>query len=328
MSTPRIGSSIRTISASEPSARANSAFCWLPPDSDRMLLSHVGRADADPLLPVLRPARPRARGEISRPLRSRAQRADADVLGDRPVREDAVRLPVAGDQRHRRGHLDRRRWRRAAASKIASSRSVWPWPARPARPMISPSRATSSRAVVLPRRPRPDPQRRVAGATAAAAGRGLACASAPPIAATSRVAVEGRRPRRPRRPCRRASRRCGRRSPAPRRAGARSGCSSSPAADEAPHEGQQLARRMGVERRGRLVEDDELAAGRRVTVKARATSTIWRRPIERSPTMSSGRDAVAGKDLVELGGDQLAGAAPPAEAAQRRMVDARVLGHA
>jgi hypothetical protein len=37
---------------------------------------------------------------------------------------------------------------------------------------------------------------------------------------------------------------------------------------------------------------------------------------------------VAGEDLVELLGDQPGGAAPPAEAAQRRVVDACVLGNA
>jgi hypothetical protein len=42
-----------------------------------------------------------------------------------------------------------------------------------------------------------------------------------------------------------------------------------------------------------------------VSEKARATSTICRRPIGRSPTMSSGLDAVAGEDLVELLADQL-----------------------
>jgi hypothetical protein len=31
-----------TIRASDPSARANSTFCWLPPDSDRIGLSTSG----------------------------------------------------------------------------------------------------------------------------------------------------------------------------------------------------------------------------------------------------------------------------------------------
>ena len=35
------------------------------------------------------------------------ERADADVLGDRPLRKYAVGLPVAGDQRHPTGHLVR-----------------------------------------------------------------------------------------------------------------------------------------------------------------------------------------------------------------------------
>ena len=33
-------------------------------------------------------------------------RADADILGDRPLRENAVGLAVAGNQRDRRRHLD------------------------------------------------------------------------------------------------------------------------------------------------------------------------------------------------------------------------------
>ena len=48
-------------------------------------------------------------------------------------------------------------------------------------------------------------------------------------------------------------------------------------------------------------------SGSSVTVKARATSTIWRWPIGRSLTMSAGVDAVAGKDLIELVADQPAG---------------------
>ena len=90
-----------------------------------------------------------------------------------------------------------------------------------------------------------------------------------------------------------------------------------PPRDDAAHEGQQLAGGVGVERGGRLVEDDEVAAAASVTVKARATSTIWRLPIGRSLDDVAGADAVAGKDLVELGEDQIAGAAAPAQALER-----------
>ena len=59
-------------------------------------------------------------------------------------------------------------------------------------------------------------------------------------------------------------------------------------------------------------------AGASETVKARAISTICRRPIERSCTRSRA-DAVARKNLVELVEDEPRGAFAPAEAADRGM---------
>ena len=79
------------IRASDASARANSAFCWLPPDSDRMLASMSGRADADPLPPRHgeRPS-PGADRSGRTSVRLPSERTD-DVAGDRPERKDAVR---------------------------------------------------------------------------------------------------------------------------------------------------------------------------------------------------------------------------------------------
>ena len=54
-----------------------------------------------------------------------AQRADGNVVADRPYRKEAVRVPVAGDKCDRRRHLDpARRW--DAAPIHAQQESVWP----------------------------------------------------------------------------------------------------------------------------------------------------------------------------------------------------------
>ena len=66
----------------------------------------------------------RLASSLSRRLRNQksiaqaGDRADADILGDRPQRKDAVRLAVAGNQRHRRGNLDAAACARVAASNI------------------------------------------------------------------------------------------------------------------------------------------------------------------------------------------------------------------
>ena len=66
---------------------------------------HVGRPDADPLPPAARELGLAHRRRPAQP-RQLAQRADGDVPGDRPEREDAVGLPVAGHQRGAAVDLD------------------------------------------------------------------------------------------------------------------------------------------------------------------------------------------------------------------------------
>ena len=74
---------------------------------------------------------------------------------------------------------------------------------------------------------------------------------------------------------------------------------------------------MGVERGGRLVEDDEME--RVVGDGEGARDLDHLAPADRQVADDiGGADAVAGKDLVELGEDQVAGPPPPAEAGERR----------
>ena len=98
-----------------------------------------------------------------------------------------------------------------------------------------------------------------------------------------------------------------------RRGDARSGCR------------RRRPRRSGGRRRGaarrRCASSEEVGSSRMtsvtgvsVTEKARAISTIWRRADRKIADDVAGRDAVAGKDLVELVEDQLARALAPAEA--------------
>ena len=126
---------MRMMSALEPSARANRAFCWLPPESDRMGSSMFGGLDGQPFLPGRAQA---FLGPVIHepPPHQLAKRADGDVLVDRPEREHAVVLPVAGHDRDAAPDLG------AAAGAIEdalAASAVCPWPARPARPTISPS---------------------------------------------------------------------------------------------------------------------------------------------------------------------------------------------
>ena len=93
------------IRASEPSARAKSAFCWLPPDNDRIGLAHVRCMDLEPLTPG--DAHRRLGLLVHEPATQQlAERGDRDVLRDRPQREDPVGVPVAGHDRDRA--VDRR----------------------------------------------------------------------------------------------------------------------------------------------------------------------------------------------------------------------------
>ena len=145
-------------SARASSERANSTFCWLPPESDETGVSARRRLDAQPLdLAVddraLAAGAARSRG--ARPRRARAARcsraptAAASALRRGGRREGARRRP-AGAAPGRRARAAGRAARPCPArgSRPASARrnSRWPLPSTPARPTISPaatSRSTS-----------------------------------------------------------------------------------------------------------------------------------------------------------------------------------------
>ena len=156
-------------------------------------------------------------------------------------------------------------------------------------------------------------------------GGGLSRRSAPPIVVDQPVAVEGARGSRSQPPCRRASRRCGRSFRGSRRAGARSGRNSR---RRPPTRRTKASSWPAVWASSEEVGSSRMTrrSGSSVTVKARATSTIWRRPIDRSPTTSAGPMPWPGKISSSLAMDELAGAPAPAEAGEVGMVDARVLG--
>ena len=172
-------------------------------------------------------ARSRRRSS-SGPARKRRERADADVLGDRPEREDAVGLPVAGDQR------DRRRRPRAPSARLedlhAASRS-----GRGRRGRRGPTTSPAMGDELARRR-----RGRAAGRARTGGGSVARAAAAASAAAARRRRCPWRRPamsrskargaRRAPRPGRRASPRSGRRSPGSRRGGARSGCTLPPPA--------------------------------------------------------------------------------------------------
>ena len=82
---------------------------------------------------------------------------------------------------------------------------------------------------------------------------------------------------------------------------------------------------MRVERGGRLVEDDE---AERLLGDGEGTGHLDHLALADRQVADdvAGADAVAGKDLVELGANELAGAPPPADAGERRMEDAGILG--
>jgi hypothetical protein len=84
------------------------------------------------------------------------------------------------------------------------------------------------------------------------------------------------------------------------------------AGDDAAHEAQQLAGGVGVERRGRLVEDDETqrVVGDREGARHFDHLALADREVAYDVARA---DAVAGKDLVEPGEDEIAGAAAPTE---------------
>ena len=83
--------------------------------------------------------------------------------------------------------------------------------------------------------------------------------------------------------------------------------------DEVSHEGEQLAGQHAVQRRGRLVEDDE--ANRRVGGRECAGDLDHLPPRDGKIADDLRRvDVVAREDRVELAADQGGGAAAPADA--------------
>ena len=188
-----------------------------------------------------------------------AQRADGDVPGDRPQREDAVGLPVAGHHGDRRR---RPRCRRGHPRRPAAASGSGPGrpgrPARRSRPAwatrligLAGPRAGSSTWGASPLRSTPAPARSVSRAR----GRG------PWLRRGESRVNSRRRSVRPRRG-RRASRRCGPRSSGSRPAGARSGrCCHPPARSGARRRAAGRPRRrrgceVGSSRMTSLSRDD------------------------------------------------------------------------
>ena len=95
--------------------------------------------------------------------------------------------------------------------------------------------------------------------------------------------------------------------------------------DERPDIGEQLAGQDRIQRRGRLVEDDQLHLPVADREGARDLDHL---PAGDGEVADDGVrvDAVPWKDRVELLQDQRRSLAPPAEAAERGMHDAGVLG--
>ncbi len=85
--------------------------------------------------------------------------------------------------------------------------------------------------------------------------------------------------------------------------------------NEAPDEGEQLASGMGIERRGRLIEDDEV---QRIIRHREGAGDLHHLPPPDRQIRDDigGIDAVLGKDLVELGANQFGGTPVPAETTQ------------
>ena len=89
---------------------------------------------------------------------------------------------------------------------------------------------------------------------------------------------------------------------------------------------QELAGGAGVERGGGLVQDDELQRLLRHGEGPGHLHHLAARDGEIADD-GAGRDAMAGKDLVELARDQRAGLAPPGKAGKGRMHDPQILRH-
>ena len=150
-STPRVGSSASSTRGAPSSARANSTFCWLPPESAATLRLRRRRLDAEPL-DLRGDERALARARCTKPpLRDSAEREQRHVLAHRRAAASRPRgggRPGGGRRRRRAsrpgGRAAARARRRAprprAAPSPASARrnSRWPLPSTPASPTISP----------------------------------------------------------------------------------------------------------------------------------------------------------------------------------------------
>ena len=192
-------------------------------------------------------------------LAERGDRADADVLGDRPEREDAVGLAVAGDQRHRRRDLDAAARRRDAPSKMSQEqlRLAVPGKAgkaddlaldgrRARRRRSGASGRARTRTAVLPRAASRLGAVRGALAGARCPSRWTSLSRSKASARSAATTLPSRMTTTRSECCRISPRRCEIRM------------QLAPVADDAADEGEELAGGMGVERGGRLVEDDEV----------------------------------------------------------------------
>ena len=222
-----------------------------------MLLSMSGVRMSICLLPDLG-QRGLALRRDQQPAAQPRQRADADVLA-RSTR--AGRCRRSGGRRRPAPPARSPRCRRCArdaAAKIASSSSVWPWPASPARPMISPAWATSSApSFWRAGRARTAQRRCLAARRRRLAPRPSGALPPPPIAATSlsrskALAASAATTL----PSRITTMRSALLEDLAQQM--RDQDAAVAAGDEAAHEGQQLAGRVRVERRCRLVEDDQI----------------------------------------------------------------------
>ena len=218
-----------------------------------------------------------------RALQEAAERGDGDVGGDGPEREDAVALPVAGDERDGPATS----CRRARSKTGPAARSGRGRRGRRGRRPRRGGRGARREARWPRGRARTTGRRRVGadGGEVSAPPRGTTL----PMARTRLAAVEG-------------GGRVERGDPGVAHDGDAVGGGEDLAEEvrdeddaaavggEAAHVGEELAREHAVERRGGLVEDDERAPGVSVTVKARAISTICRRAMrERRRPRGRGR---------------------------------------
>ena len=250
------------------------------------------------------------------------ERADADVFRDRPIGKDSVRLAVARNQRHRRAHCDSRlvATRRAEDGEEQVGLTV---PGQPGETDDLPFVGDQLHAVVLPRRARADAPGAVFLMRPSLLDDGLRASRHGTHHRDQRVAIEG----------------------ADGIDGGdlaiahhhdsigvlqyfaeqmRNQDAALAARDEVANERQQLACRVGVQGRGRFIEDDQRE---RVLGDGEGACHFHHLAPADRKVPNDGRcgDVVPGKDLVELCGNQRGRPAPPGHAAQRRVVDARVL---